>query len=141
MTQLDPDVFRLVLDELAQRTTEQTGVVCTLDAPQDIDVGDATTARHLYRIVQEAVSNALRHARPRNIWLTIQDTTEGLCVSVRDDGSGVEELANGGPGMGIPTMCYRAGMVGGVLQIRPALGGGTLVACTLPRKTIHAQTR
>ena len=134
LTDLDPSALHLALEELAATTTEQTGVECTLECPQTIPIPDSQTARHLYRIVQEAVSNALRHGRPRHIWISLRSAEEGLQVRVRDDGVGVAAQGGGEQGMGIPTMQYRAGMIGGILQIGPAEGGGTLVTCTLSRR-------
>ena len=131
LTGFDPDALRMALEELAASTSEQTGVACTLECPETIRIPDSLTAKHLYRIVQEAVSNALRHGRPQHIWLSLRSTPEGLRVSVRDDGVGVAEQPAGEQGMGIPTMRYRAGMIGGILQIGPADTGGTLVTCTL----------
>jgi len=136
LTDLDPDALEYVLQDLAKRTTEQTGVNCTLECPEQFSIADPMTAKHLYRIVQEAVSNALQHGRPENIWIRMHSTPSHLRVSVGDDGVGVTEQT-GGPGMGIPTMRYRANMIGGILHISPAAGGGTLVTCTVSQRKTH----
>src|SRR5262249_20072072 len=62
--QLDSEGLRAALEDLASRTSEESGVPCSFDCPAPVPVGDAVTATHLFRIAQEAVSNALRHAKP-----------------------------------------------------------------------------
>jgi len=130
-TDVDPEALRVALQDLVRRTTDQTGVECTLTFPRKIRLKDSMTAKHLYRIVQEAVSNALRHGRARHIWVRLRSANGHLQLSVRDDGVGVSETSDGGQGMGIPTMRYRANMISGILQVRAAKNGGTLVTCTL----------
>ncbi len=144
LAELDAEGIGLALEELAERTGDQSGLSCSFDYPEPVSVPDPITAGHLYRIAQEAVSNALRHGRPRHLRLALRSGTEALCLSIQDDGIGMPDLVpdpqNGqGEGMGIPTMRYRAGMIGGSLQISPVQSGGTLVTCTLPRRNYHAE--
>jgi PAS domain S-box-containing protein len=134
LAELDAEGLRVALEELAARTSEQSGIACHFDCPEPVPVADPLLARHLYRIAQEAVSNALRHARPRHIHLALRRGSPGLCLTIQDDGIGMPALLPfEGEGMGIKTMRYRAGMIGGTLQIGPAEGGGTLVSCPVRR--------
>jgi PAS domain S-box-containing protein len=136
----DAEALRVALDDLAASIAEQSGIACTLDCAEPAPVPDPVTAKHLYRIAQEAVSNALRHGRPKQIALSLRSGPEGLCLTIRDDGIGVQELVESHQGLGIPTMRYRAGMIGGALQVGRGEGGGTLVTCTVPRRRGHAGT-
>ncbi len=89
----------------------------------------------MFRIAQEAVINALRHARPQQIRLNLHYKLNNLHLSIKDDGIGIPCLPKAYDGLGLRIMKYRAGLVGGVLQIDPAEEGGTIVifTLTLPR--------
>jgi PAS domain S-box-containing protein len=93
---------------------------------------DASTAIHLYRIAQEAVTNAARHGRPTHVAITLAVSAGELVLSVHDDGVGMPADAAGAPGMGLRIMGYRARMVGGQLGIESRPAGGTTVRVTCP---------
>jgi PAS domain S-box-containing protein len=127
------------LDDLAARTTEASGIAVTADCPEWVELPDHATATQLYCIAQEAVSNAVRHGCPRRIRVSLLTEPSGLRLGINDDGIGIQ----GGPGqrdgLGLRIMQYRAGQIGGVLQIGPVPGGGTAVSCTLPRSNGNDQ--
>ena len=143
MAELDPEGVGMALAELAARTSDQSGISCSFDYPELVPVPDPITAGHLYRIAQEAVSNALRHGRPQHIRLALRSGPEGPCLSIEDDGIGMSDAP--GPenrpvdGLGIPTMRYRAAMIGGTLQIGSVQGGGTRVSCILLARNDHVE--
>jgi two-component system CheB/CheR fusion protein len=120
------------LDDLVARMTEASGISVTAECPECLEVADHETATQLFRIAQEAISNAVRHGRPRHIRLMLHTEPNGLRLRIEDDGIGIQ----GGPerfkGLGLRIMHYRAGQIGGVLQIGRSRGGGTVVSCTLP---------
>lgn len=130
--EVDPEGLRAALEQLADRTTEQSGVECRFGGEGSFEIPDTLTATHLFRIVREAVSNALRHARPRCIRIHWQARVESLTLSVTDDGCGMVGPPGSGEGLGIRLMQYRAGVIGGTLSIGPAEGGGTRVVCQIP---------
>jgi signal transduction histidine kinase len=129
--EVDPEGLRAALEDLAFRTEDQSGVACCLQCSRDVEVADSVTATHLFRIAQEALSNALRHGRPRNIRIALHADPTTLTLSVQDDGAGLADLP--GEGVGTWLMRYRAGTLGGTLTVGPAPGGGTAVRCTVPR--------
>ncbi len=94
--------------------------------------GVATT--HLYRIAQEAVSNAVKHGRASHVWLELARRGTDVTLTIRDDGRGVPAggAAAAGAGMGLQTMAYRARIIGGTLDVRAGESGGTVVACACP---------
>jgi PAS domain S-box-containing protein len=120
------------LDDLAARTSAASGISVTAECPEWVELPDHPTATQLLRIAQEAVSNALRHGRPRHIRLSLLNKLNGLRLRVEDDGIGLQCGPDQGDGLGIRIMQFRAGVIGGELQISPLLGGGTVVSCTLP---------
>jgi PAS domain S-box-containing protein len=121
------------LDDLAVRTAAASGVTVTAECPDWVELPDHATATQLFHIAQEAVSNALRHGRPRHVSLTLLTEPNGLRLRIKDDGIGIQCRPDQGDGLGFRIMQYRAGVIGGDLQISPAQGGGTVVSCVLPR--------
>jgi signal transduction histidine kinase len=129
------------LDDLAARTTEASGIKVTAECQEWVQLLDHATATQLFRIAQEAVSNAVRHGRPRHIRLTLLTEPSGLRLQIADDGIGIQAGLHQGDGLGLRIMQYRAGQIGGVLHVGPALGGGTVVSCTLPRSNSNGENK
>jgi signal transduction histidine kinase len=88
----------------------------------------AAVEEGLYRIAQEALNNALKHAAPRTVTLWIDVTERGVGLEVEDDGAGFDPGAvEGSGGMGLTSMRERAERLGGSLSVRSAPGQGTKV--------------
>ena len=90
----------------------------------------------VYRIAQEALTNAVRHAEASAIVLELRLDDRGLLLSVRDDGRGVPDRLLSTSG--IRGMRERALLVGGTLQIRVPADGGTEVCLRIPTLEAHA---
>jgi two-component system, NarL family, sensor histidine kinase UhpB len=88
----------------------------------------------LYRIAQEAISNAIRHSRPRRVLVRIERSGPSVSLTVSDDGTGFdpEEMMGEERGLGLFGMSERAGYVGGHLTIRSGPGEGTTVRAVIP---------
>ena len=108
------------------------GVSCRFQCESPVLVQDVSTATHLYHIAQEAVTNAMKHGGARKIVieLTAEQGRGKMCVY--DDGRGIPETPERPQGMGLHIMHYRAGMIGGALEVRRNLPGGTVVMCSFP---------
>ena len=89
-------------------------------------------AKHLYRIAQEAVHNALRHGKPRSILIRLDSDDRGLILTITDDGTGMREARDRSGGLGMHIMHYRAGIIGGQITVEPGPDGGTRVRCLVP---------
>lgn len=105
-------------------------IACELECDSPPPIEDAATATHLYRIAQEAVQNALRHGKPRQIVMSLSRLRERAQLSIEDDGTGLPEDWQSGRGLGARIMAHRAVMIGGELSIEPSPTGGTLVTCS-----------
>lgn len=121
------------LGELARNVADRFPIACRLDCPTPVLVHDATAAIHLYRIAQEAVNNAAKHAEARHVIIALQQTDGVLTLTVDDDGLGRPESLASATGAGVGIMKYRASMIGAQLQIAASPHGGIRVECSLPR--------
>jgi PAS domain S-box-containing protein len=121
------------LADLADRTRREGGVHCRFDSPQPVDVADNVTATHLFLIAQEAVHNALKHGKPRNITISLE-ANHHLTLRIECDGIGMPPEAEMTRGLGLRVMRNRAAIIGATLTIVPAEPRGTLVTCQLVRK-------
>jgi PAS domain S-box-containing protein len=104
-------------------------VRCRLEADEEISVQDSTVALHLYRIAREAVINANKHARAREIIVRMRRSGKGIELSVIDDGVGVPDNSPAGSGMGFHIMEYRARSIGAQLEIKQLKPHGTRLSC------------
>jgi signal transduction histidine kinase len=118
----------LALESLAQSVTRLHGLNCRFRCRASSANWDEYTAMHVYRIAQEAINNATRHGKARNIFLFLNAAGSSLRLRVVDDGVGISESKS--EGMGLDIMRYRARLMGGQLTIKDRNGRGTTVSCT-----------
>ena len=122
------------LQSMAVRGMERYGVRAhfntSLKEPLTLEDGAAT---HLYRIAQEAFTNAIRHGRVTQVAIDLATADGALTLTVQDNGRGFDER-NAGNGMGMKLMRYRAQMLGGDVTIENNEGGGVTVRCTCPHR-------
>jgi len=130
--ELEAEGLMSALRELATSLSKWSKVGCAFECESPVLVPDATVAMHLYRIAQEAVSNAIRHGKARHIIISLEETKAGVTLSVEDDGAGLPDNWQNGQGIGTRIMAHRAAIIGGGFFIEPNLTGGTLVRCRLP---------
>jgi two-component system CheB/CheR fusion protein len=120
------------LEDLAAGVERMFRVSCRVEGDDDVRVPDRSRATHLFRIAQEAVSNAVRHGQAKNIVLSLARRGGRMVLSIADDGGGFDPGAAHREGMGLRTMRYRAGMIGATLDVRSSPGRGTVVTCVFP---------
>lgn len=120
------------LAELCESLARGGKVRAVFECPKRISVRDAATATHLFRIAQEAVSNALKHAAAREVRVGLVANGCELLLDVEDDGEGIAQSAPLHDGIGLRVMQHRANLLGGRVDILPSPAGGTLVRCRCP---------
>lgn len=89
----------------------------------------------VFRLVQEALTNIGKHARARQVWITLAERDGRIAVSVRDDGVGFDTAARPRSAFGLVGMRHRVEAEGGTLALHSAPGQGTLIEMTLPAGT------
>jgi signal transduction histidine kinase len=103
-----------------------------------------TAETTLYRIVQEALTNIVKHAKANNVWIRAWKEKQTLCCSIRDDGAGFDsrlvQSRGGRKGLGLVAMQERVNAIGGTLQIDSGPGRGTEISINLPLEGEHANS-
>jgi len=128
--------FKLFLQELARTTRRSSGVRLVLRFSGDrtyFPVG--RVAEHLYRIAQEAITNAIRHGRAKRLLISVHGSASKIRFAVSDDGIGFDSR-HVSVGMGLEIMRHRVRMLGGLVDIRRARTGGTRVLCVVPPRDV-----
>jgi len=138
---LDEHGLMAALEALATTTEKVFGVACTFRCDCPVLVRDCFVATHLYRIAQEAVTNAVRHGDTSEIVLELVAAHDQATLTVANDGRDFPEKLPDGEGMGLKVMRYRAEMIGGTLDVRRRPGGGTRVTCIfkLASETVNGE--
>jgi signal transduction histidine kinase len=135
--ELEAEGLMAAYRDLARTTTTHFHVDCQFESPHPVLIDDSAMSTHLFRIAQEAVSNAIKHGRARKVTIGLFQDADDMVLEVRDDGSGFREPASDGQGMGLHIMRHRASMIGATLAIRNT-APGTIVSCRL-RNEVEAE--
>jgi signal transduction histidine kinase len=115
---------------LGKQLSQLTGVSIIVEEAAQFRLSRPEVAIHLYRIIQEAISNAIRHSGASAVKVSLEINDAELRVSVSDNGKGLTPSASHS-GMGLRTMRFRATTIGATLQIMTPPEGGTQILCTL----------
>jgi len=129
---LDSNDIEAALEQLAENVRSIFSVSCELECEPEIKIADNAVAVHLYRIAQEAATNAIKHGQAKNILLGLRSNRSRLILKVEDDGAGFPAAERKGKGMGLRVMHHRARMIGATLTLRPSATGGITVTCSVP---------
>lgn len=131
---LDQMGLMSALQELAVNSARFFDIECRFACPAPVLVEDNATGTHLFRIAQEALSNAIRHGPAHRVAITLTAERHRMTLAIRDDGVGLSEVPADATGMGLNIMHYRARMIGATLRVERHAEGGTIVRCDLPQR-------
>jgi len=137
--ELGPDGLRSALAEMVSNTEKLTHIHCRAECKKPVLIRDSAVAVHLYRIGQEAVTNAVKHARAKEIVVKLSESRGQIVLSIIDDGVGIAEGAARRGRLGLSVMNSRAETINGTLRIRRGDKGGTVVTCSLHAPTPRAK--
>jgi len=127
----EPTGLMLALRELVDRVAGAGNISCRFVCAQPVPIPDQAVATNLYRITQEALQNAIRHATPKDIEIALSRDDLTVRLTISDDGRGIS-LDRSKDGLGLEIMDYRARSIGATLEVSAREGGGTVVTCVLP---------
>jgi signal transduction histidine kinase len=119
------------LEDLTARVTDLFKVSCHFECQRAVLIEDNTMATHLYRIAQEAITNAIKHGRAQRIEIRLSSAPGRITLVVNDDGVGFKSDVRRQKGMGLRIMNHRAAMIGGTVVVQTKRGGGTEAVCTV----------
>jgi two-component system, LuxR family, sensor kinase FixL len=128
---LEVDGLASALEEFADHIQDVTKLSCQFTCQGSLWIPDLAAGANLYRIAQEAVFNAVKHASARNIFIGLSAMNNQVILTVSDNGSGFLSVPKNSGGMGLHIMHYRARMIGASLDICPGPASGTTVVCSL----------
>lgn len=127
--ELDGQGLMNALEVLVNTHSSLSGIPCLFECDAPVIVSDRTAANHLYRIAQEALTNALKHSNATSIKVSLENTDSGLQLAVHDDGKGCSAGPGPNEGLGVRIMKHRADIIGAQLIISDGAPRGTVVTC------------
>jgi len=131
---LEPAGLHAMLESLVKQVRSSTAIDVRLQHDHSQPQLSAEQSLHIYRIVQEATSNVIRHSGAKRMTIAFASRSRGLVISVTDNGFGIqrERRNRSGQGIGLRTMAARAGQIGASLRTLTPPGGGTRIEIMLP---------
>ena len=127
--ELDADGLSVALEGLAESISDRFAVNCTFRAGGLIPMRDDAFATQLYRIAQEAATNAAKHAAAERIDICISVDAAELTLAIMDDGVGFPNNASDSKGLGLRLMRHGAALIGGTFKVRQNGQRGTIATC------------
>ena len=126
---VDPGHFVNALENLVDNLRMRTGLDIYLEVREPVSIPDNVTAMHLYRVAQEALNNAIKHADAGRIELAIGIEDNRGYLSVHDDGTGFEPSRQDSDGLGLRIMKYRCGLINAEITVSSSADEGSEIKC------------
>jgi PAS domain S-box-containing protein len=132
---LETGTLMSALQDLAESTETLFGINCTFKCDKRIRVDNPEVAVHLYRITQEAITNAIKHGKAKDIQINLTyDANKSILTVINDGIDFPKEFEARNTGMGLQIMDHRVDFIEGSLDIHKGPNGGTIMTCTFPNK-------
>ena len=117
----------------AKEFMEQTGITCSAVISNDLSVADQSISTAVFRIVQETLTNVIRHSKATSVHIDLTNKDNALVLEIRDDGKGIDnEKISSHSSFGLMGMRERARFLGGKINILGVPGKGTTVRLSIP---------
>src|SRR6266478_6949234 len=127
--ELEADGLSVALEGFAENISERFAINCIFHGEEPIPVRDSTVATQLYRIAQEAATNAAKHAAAKNIDIRVTVDGSELTLAIIDDGVGFPDKVSDSKGLGVRLMRHGAALIGAVLSVQRNGASGTTATC------------
>jgi two-component system sensor histidine kinase UhpB len=122
------------IKKLATHAKESFGITCRFTADEAIPPLENNTVQQLYKITQEALTNAIKHGKAKQVSIQLSNGGSKLALTIRNSGAPFPSVVGRNAGMGLRIMNYRANLIGASLEIKPGDPEGTVVICMVPLK-------
>jgi signal transduction histidine kinase/FixJ family two-component response regulator len=119
------------LNDLAEHARKLFSITCRFKVDGEIPPLEPHTVGELYKIAQEAVTNAIKHGKAKKVGISLANGSERLVLMIQNDGLPFPDLNSQSTGMGLRIMNYRASLIGASLEVK-GIGKGTRVTCSMP---------
>jgi signal transduction histidine kinase len=129
--ELEADGLSVALEGLAENISERFAVNCVFHGEASIPVRDSAVATQLYRIAQEAATNAAKHAAAENIDIRVAVDGSELTLVIIDDGTGLPDKLSDSKGLGLRLMRHGAALIDAALSLQRNGRSGTVATCKL----------
>jgi signal transduction histidine kinase len=129
------------LKSLATRAEDLFSIACRFEAEGKIPTLDPAVIGQLYKIAQEALTNAIKHGKAKRVGISLSNGGENVILKILNDGLPFPDLKSRSTGMGLRIMNYRASLIGASLEVGGRGPRGTLVTCSLPLEGKEASVR
>ena len=129
--ELEAEGLMFALQSLAENTSERFQIHCEFESDAVVRVPDSSVATQLYRIAQEAVMNAIKHADAKTVCVRLAKSADSLTLAITDDGIGLPEKPRRTEGLGMRLMSHGAALIGAEFHARRNHPRGTIVTCTV----------
>ncbi len=138
----DVDGLAEALRKTARTAEEQNNIRCEIHWQENLIISNEDVVMHFFRIAQEAIRNAVKHAEPSRIQIDLRCESNHIKLTVEDDGKGISSIQKSQPDrLGLRVMAYRASIIGGKLNIEKSSMGGTRIICAIPaEKAVESVT-
>jgi two-component system, NarL family, sensor histidine kinase UhpB len=126
--------LRSAIEKLAAHVKESFGINCRFQSDDAIPPLETNTVQQLYKITQEALTNAIKHGKAKQVSIQLSNGASRLALTIRNSGAPFPSVVGRNAGMGLRIMNYRANLIGASLEIKPGDPEGTVVTCMVPLK-------
>jgi len=120
------------LKRLAGQVRAMFKITCSFRSSGEVPTPPENTVQQLYKIAQEAVTNAIRHAKAKQVELKLASSNGKIILSIRNNGLPFPSIKGQHPGVGLRIMNYRANLINASLEVKSAPRGETTVVCSVP---------
>src|SRR5207249_9181286 len=120
------------LTDLAAHAGQLFDISCRFKAKGDIPPLEPPVVNQLYKIAQEAITNAIKHGKAKRVGISLADGSNSVVLTIQNNGRPFPDLKSRSTGMGLRIMNYRASLIGASLEIKGTGPNGTLVTCSVP---------
>ncbi|MDB6123058.1 MAG: Multi-sensor signal transduction histidine kinase [Pedosphaera sp.] len=132
LAELEEDNLAAALNVLSENVKKLFQITCRFKHEGSVPQLDRNTITQFYKITQEAVTNAVKHGKTKQVAIHLVNTDSTLMLTIRNDGMPFPSMIDQNKGMGLRIMKYRANTIGASVDVKPAKPTGTVVTCLLP---------